>query len=97
MNNNPEFKKLENEIEKLRSEIIRLNDICAEKLAEITKDKTSRVLSYATTQEIEETVDRYTKKLAKLIVELEELEEVRTEFLNSLPEHDHDHHDTEEE
>lgn len=78
---NPEYEKLEREIDDINAEIQRLNDLCALKLNELTQDSDSRIMSYGQTQEINETVDKYTVKIAKLIVELEELEEVKRIFL----------------
>lgn len=64
-------------IDVLNVEIQKLNDECADKLAHITEGVTSRIMSYAQEEEMNNTIDHYTKKLAILIVELEELEEIK--------------------
>lgn len=63
------------QIENLNNEIDRLNDECAEKMSEVLGDVQGRILSYAKEQEVNKIIDRYTKKIAKLVVEKEELEE----------------------
>ena len=78
---NPEYEKLEKEIASTSAEIERLNDLCAVKLNELTSNRTSRIMSYAEEQAINETVENYTKKIAKLIVDLEELEEIKRIYL----------------
>lgn len=62
------------EIEKLNLKIEQLNNDCASAMAKITGDGNARVLSYAKEVELNETIEKYTKVLAKLIVDLEELE-----------------------
>lgn len=83
---NPEFEKLEKEIADLNAEIEQLNESCAIKLNEITGNKDSRIMSFGEEEKLKATVDEYTKRLAKLIVELEELEEVKRLFLESIGE-----------
>lgn len=78
---NSEFEKLEKEIAEVNQEIIRLNDECAVKLGQVAGNRKSRIMSYAEEQEINETVDTYTKQIAKLILDLEELEEVKRIYL----------------
>ena len=83
---NPEYEKLEREIADINAEIEHLNELCAVKLNEITGNKESRIMSFGEEEKLKKTVDEYTKKIAKLIVELEELEEVRRIFLDSIGE-----------
>jgi len=83
---NPEYEKLLKQIDKLKTEINRLNDACAEKLNQVAGNNTSRILSYAQEEEINKTVDVYTKKIAKLVLDLEELEEVNRLYLDGLKE-----------
>lgn len=68
---------IEEEIEKLNQEIDRLNDECAEKMAEVLGGVESRILSYSQQQAMDKIIDTYTKKIAKLVVEKEELEEIK--------------------
>ena len=74
---NKELEKLNADIDKLNLEIQNLNDACAEALAKIAGDGSTRILSYNQEQELNKTIDYYTKRLAKLIVDLEELEELK--------------------
>lgn len=78
---NSEFEKLEKEIAELNQQIIQLNDECAVKLGQIASNRKSRILSYAEEQGINEAVETYTKQIAKLILDLEELEEVKRIYL----------------
>lgn len=77
---NKELEKLYNEIDELKAEIERINDECAMELAEFMGNNNSRILSYAQQQALSETIDKHTKKLAPLILKLEELEEVKSMF-----------------
>ena len=74
---NKELEKVNKDIGRLNQEIQQVNDECAEKLAEITGGGSTRLLSYGQEEELNKMVDVYTKKVAKLIVELEELEEIK--------------------
>ena len=67
---------IEEEIEQLNNEIDRLNDECAEKMAEVLGGVEARILSYSQQQEMDKIINTYTKMIAKLVVEKEELEEL---------------------
>ena len=77
------YKKIEEvdqRINELNSEIQRLNDECAEKLSQISNASTSRIMSYGQEEEMNKIINHYTAILAKYIVELEELEEIKLLF-----------------
>ena len=80
---NKELDKLLKRIDTINEEIRKLNDACAEAIAVATKGVDSRILSYAQEEELNSVIDSYTQKIAKLVVELEELEEVRNAFIPS--------------
>lgn len=77
-----ELEKINHEIDHLSEYIKGLNDACAESIAKITGNAGGRILSYAQEEELNKTIDYYTKILAPLIVDLEELEEARNKLLN---------------
>lgn len=70
-----EIKKIDDRMFEIDRLIIEINNECAEEMAKITKGVDSRILSYAQEQELQQAVEKYTSKLAKLIAEREELEE----------------------
>ena len=70
-----EIKKIEERLHQIEHEIIDLNNACAEEMASVTGGVETRILSYAKEQELNQIIDNYTGKIAKLLVEKEELEE----------------------
>lgn len=58
----------------IKNEIEKLNNECAEKMANIVGKSNTRILSYSKQQELDKTIEFYTKKIAKLVVDLEELD-----------------------
>lgn len=67
---------IDERIKEISAEIDRLNDECADKMSEVLGDVKSRILSFSKEQEVNKIVDHYTKKIARLVVEKEELEEL---------------------
>ena len=65
----------EEKIAKIYAEIDRLNDECAAKMAEVIGSTETRILSYTKQQEVDRLISEYTKKIAKFVVDKEELEE----------------------
>lgn len=74
------IEEVDQRINELNSEIQRLNDECAEKLSQISNASTSRIMSYGQEEEMNKIINHYTAILAKYIVELEELEEIKLLF-----------------
>ena len=70
-----EIKKIDDRMFEIDRLIIEVNNECAEEMAKVTQGLDTRILSYAQEQELQQVVENYTSKLAKLIVEREELEE----------------------
>lgn len=70
-----ELERIRTRMAQINEEVESLNSACAEELAKLTEGVTSRILSFAQKEELESTVEKYTKRIAKLLVELEELEE----------------------
>ena len=77
---NKELEKLYQEIDELKAEIDKINEDCATAISEFAGANDRRILSYAQQQELDEIIDKHTKKLASLILKLEELEEVKSAF-----------------
>ena len=70
-----EIKRIDERRHQIEHEIIDLNNSCAEEMAGVTNGVETRILSYAKEQELNEIIENYTSKIAKLLVEKEELEE----------------------
>lgn len=70
-----EIERIEHRIMEIDAQIVELNNSCAEAMAEITGYEDTRILSYSKEEELNKVIDNYTSKIAKLIVEKEELEE----------------------
>lgn len=78
-----ELDRINQKIEKINHQMQLINDECTTKIAEIAGGSSSRILSYTKEEELNKTIDEHTKKLSKLIVELEELELLRQEYIKS--------------
>ena len=76
-----EVEKIDQQIHEIEHQIADLNNECAEEMAAITGGDTTRVLSYAKEQELNKTIEKFTSKIAKLLVLKEELEEERRIWL----------------
>ena len=70
-----ELERIETRMAQINEEVESLNSACAEELAKQSAGITSRILSYSQKEVMNRVVEKYTKKIAKLLVELEELEE----------------------
>lgn len=79
MKKKTELEKVDDVIERKRKEVEELNDECATKLAEIVGDKHTRILSYNDQKEVDDIIAFYTKKIARLVVDIEYLEEGKNE------------------
>ena len=97
---NEEFEKLKDEIAQKQAEIQSLNMACAEAANKLLQGKDTRILAYSDQQKLDSVVEKYTTKIARLMVEVEELEEVKNWYLEQFGEeehhHDHDHDHDEE-
>lgn len=74
---NSEYQKIVDEIEQKGAQVLKLNDECAEKIKELTGTSNSRILPYGVKEKLNSTIDSYTKKIASLLLDIEELEEVK--------------------
>lgn len=66
---------IDEQIEKIKQQIEVLSEECAVKIDEVLAGSKSRVVSFSQQEKIDKIIEDNTKKTAKLIVDLEELEE----------------------
>ena len=67
------IESVEEKIKKIDEEIENLNDACASEMAEVLGGVTGRILSYAKQEEVDRIIEKYTKKIAVLMVDKYEI------------------------
>lgn len=67
------IESVEEKIKKIDEEIEKLNDACASEMAEVLGGVTGRILSYAKQEEVDRIIEKYTKKIAVLMVDKDEI------------------------
>ena len=60
-------------IEEKQQQVDKLNSECAEKMAAILEGKNTRILSYNDQKALDDTIEYYTKRIAKRVVDIEDL------------------------